>query len=759
MTPMKGNAILFAAACAICSASPAWSQQAVANGQANQSNDQSAQANSTLSEVVVTAQFRSENIMQTPLSIQAVSGAQLAASNVTNVHRLQSVAPNLIISGAAGAQASFYIRGVGVESTNGGSDPAVGLNVDGVSITRPSGINAQFYDLDRVEVLNGPQGTLYGRNTTGGAINVLHARPNLARDSGYVEVGGGTYSTFKTDGALNLPVNDKVGLRAAFQTVYHDGYLSYGADNEASKAGRLSFLAKPNEQFTFYVAGDWYQNNAQGNSYAPACTATTVATPGASCDTFDLSRRRSYLDPSFTALYPTVPIPAPQTSHLNDTTKGVQAQGDYKVDFGTLTLISSYRKTDFNTLTPLGGMMFAQDGDLSTVTDELRFTTPTDHRLYGTAGIYYLLDIWDANGNNPGGENYLPLSATPSLSYYYKSYDSNTLSKAAYADGTLRLVDGLRVFGGLRYTEETKSYIGFQTYPNRKNLTLNINSRSTTDKVTYRAGFEWEPVRDLIFYASDATGFHSGGFFLTTLPKNSFAPEQIQAYTIGTKAALLDHRLKLTLEGFDWEYDNRQVSQIGVDPTGVIVFITTNAARSTDRGFEATADLRVGESTNFNADILYLDTNNTNFVTSSAAPASPSSACRSSSASGGFYSVDCSGTPLLKAPRWTLNFGAVQTIPLSDGARVVLRGQVRYMTSYYLQPTYMPFDVQPAYATGDLGVEYHDANDLWTVAMRVTNINNQIIRTNDFNGANGYPVSAYRLAPPRVFELDVKRSF
>jgi iron complex outermembrane receptor protein len=199
----------------------------------------------TLEEVIVTAARREQSVQTASLDISVVSGDTLARSGVAQAADLANVVPGLSIS-TGGSAVSTYLRGVGNYATDASAESAIAYSINGVYIARPSGIGSIFFDLERVEVLKGPQGTLYGRNATGGAINLITRQPTQ-EFSGDVSVDVGNYDLHRFAGAVSGGVTDTLALRFAGQYTKHNGYLTDGYDDEDSRAGRLTALWKPND--------------------------------------------------------------------------------------------------------------------------------------------------------------------------------------------------------------------------------------------------------------------------------------------------------------------------------------------------------------------------------------------------------------------------------------------------------------------------------------------------------------------------------
>jgi iron complex outermembrane receptor protein len=194
-------------------------------------NPEQSQDQGRIEDIVVTASRRAENVQRAALSIQALTSETLARANVSRPEDLASIAPGVQI-GSAGPYAQAYVRGVGNYATNSFAESPIAFNLDGVYISRAWATRGMFYDLDRVEVLKGPQGTLYGRNASGGAINVITAKPKLGSVSGFIEGQVGNYNLWQGTAAVNLPIGETVAIRASGQVIDRDGYLSDGYDDD-----------------------------------------------------------------------------------------------------------------------------------------------------------------------------------------------------------------------------------------------------------------------------------------------------------------------------------------------------------------------------------------------------------------------------------------------------------------------------------------------------------------------------------------------
>ncbi|WP_375382964.1 TonB-dependent receptor plug domain-containing protein [uncultured Sphingomonas sp.] len=231
---------------------------------------QAAPTSQGLTDIVVTAQRRSENLQRAAVAVDVVSGSDIAAAGVTQVARLNEQVPALTVEPTSTGNLIF-IRGVGNFTVTPNSDPAVAFNYDGVYVGRPTGSTGVFFDLERVEVLKGPQGTLYGRNATGGAINVIPVQPKIGELSGYGTVSYGDYNALIAEAAINLPIGDKGAIRISANRSQHDGYLSDGGSDERLTSGRIQLKAELTPDITVRVAGDYSHSGGFGSSVSYVC--------------------------------------------------------------------------------------------------------------------------------------------------------------------------------------------------------------------------------------------------------------------------------------------------------------------------------------------------------------------------------------------------------------------------------------------------------------------------------------------------------
>ncbi|WP_277983255.1 TonB-dependent receptor [Sphingomonas faeni] len=723
-----------------------------------------------LQDIVVTAQRRSENLQRAAIAVSVVSSDALARLNVTQSSQLTTLVPALQVA-SSGSSNLFYLRGVGTFAVNSFSDPAIAFNYDGVYVGRPSATTGVFYDVERVEVLKGPQGTLYGRNATGGAINILPARPKTDQNAGDFSATLGSYDTVVLQGAANIVLSPDAALRISGTYSKHDGYLSDRTNDEDGKGARVQLLVRPTGNLTLRVAGDYYKAGGLGGGASLVATRNPLT--GAITPT-TLSRGVGLYDPRVQTVFgqqysfqlgrtlqPLSPGPSQNSEFW-----GVNAEINWTTSAGTLTVIPAYRRADVNSVNAVTSFASLFDEKTSQKSVEARFASPdTGFFRYLLGGFYYHEKSDTAD-----------VFAQQTLNNFLGG-KLDTTSYAAFGRVTLAFTDKLRLSGGLRYTDDRKSVDGASqtliavclaascpngyvlpyartaaatisslglfgpfpspapafssVYANPANPTSIVGSNTAVlnleqknSRVTWRAGVEYDVAERSLLYASVETGYRGGGFSFSVDPtRQQYRPESIQAYTIGSKNRFFDNRLQLNLEGFYWRYKNQQIAHLGVDSSGASTFFTENIGTSRNYGAEAEAQFLVTSNTLLSANVQYLNAKYTQFSYTSPSP--PPTRCAVNTPTGSsIATIDCSGLKALRAPEWTMNLGARQTIPIGSG-KIILQGDARYQSTSYVGFELLDIQRQTGYWTGQASATVSPDGDAWSVTAFVNNIGNQ----------------------------------
>ena len=757
-----------------------------------------ADGESGLTEIIVTAQQRGENLQKAAVPVSVVTGEDLRKAGIVSVDTLQKNVPALQVGN--GSTGNFiFIRGVGTFSISPTSDPAVAYNYDGVYVGRSGSTTGAFFDLERVEVLKGPQGTLYGRNATAGAINVLPTQPRLGEFSGYATAGYGNYDAYNVEGAVNVAAGDNAGLR--FSGIYsqHDGYLRDGTSSDKTLGLRGQVKVELDSRLTVRIGADFAHQGGSGTAssyigrfaFSPAAGAF-VFTPS------NLPVSEGLYTPAAQAFRRTGAAgsiagrfndPLSIRQYVDSDLYGVSAHIDYETSIGTFSLIPAWRHSLRDILSANAAQQIGNTSEADQTSLEARLVSPSGGTIDYILGAYYFSeDIDDDVHNTAGSQASFQITKT------------RTRSPSAYGRLTFHATDTLRFSGGVRYTQDKKRFASatralqllctipaasggcpnvallpyttsFDLQPVRPaaNLaTLPIangalvrrvetaaKGQFNDSKVTYRGAVEFDVAPRSLLYASIETGFRAGGFN----PDAAYGPENITAYTIGSKNRFLNNRLQINIEGFYWKYRDQQLSFLGINSVGSVGLLTRNIGRSIAKGIEVEALGQVTPTTLLRANLQYLDSKYKSFTY--VTPARPYTGCAttpSASPSGAPFTVNCAGFPLFNAPKWTVNLGAQQSFALSDDLELVLDADTQYRSSRSTNFTFTPQDFEGRTWVSNAQASLIVDEGRWSVTAFVRNIENNRYQT----FATGVPASNLYVsinAQPRTYGLKVGTRF
>lgn len=640
-----------------------------------------------IQEVVVTAQKRSENLQDVPVSVTALSGDALTARGVTNVTGLNNLAPGLrVSSGDAAANPKIFIRGVGLSDFNPNSSSGVGIYVDGVYVSSPLAQMAGFFDIGQIEVLRGPQGTLYGRNTNGGAVNVTTKRPTHTF-SAEAAAEYATYNAVNLTGAVSGPViEDVLSVRAAGQVVRDDG-TTYnrvtGNDVNATDywAIRLSALYTPHEDVEalfqvnrFVNRGDATQPQhralfpftAEATGPDGFCAPTAYGS-GLCGDAFGYSDT----DGDDRAL------DANAEGKDKIDLFGASAQVDW--DLGAISLVSvtayswahrnAFENTDSSPNQMLEINYLARQNQF---TQELRLQSndSADGRLKWVAGGYYMDETVEDASTQDVLRDLRPLfpdgfSLADSVAAFSYPYTQKTKSYAFFGQADYQLAERLTATVGLRYSADEKSFDYRSQAEGGLIVLLTSQQEKTFSAWSGRLGLRYEVNDDLNLYATYNRGFKSGGFFggLATTPEEliPYDNEQLDAYEVGLKSELFDRRVRLNMSAFYYDYQDQQVFAQALR-NGLTVLVLDNAANSEVYGAEIEATARLSENLSIDAGLSLLD-----------------------ATYGEYFSEgdDFTGNRLPQSPEVTFNAAANYRHPLPQGGELVGSLDAAYSSKVY----------------------------------------------------------------------------
>ena len=632
-----------------------------------------------IGDIIVTARRRNETLQTTPVAVTAIAPAQLEGAAALTIGDLQGAAPNVLITvqSTGAATANISIRGIAFADVDKSFDPAVGVNIDGVYIGTSTGQMLDFFDIESIEILRGPQGTLFGRNTIAGVMNIRRSRPT-GEWSGKFEAGLASYDQFTARGVVNVPVIPGL-LAAKFFEMHSDGSGYYkqigtgkhrgGSNNENFGA---SFLLTPSDSFDALLTLE-----KQVQDFDPV-NGSLTQTGDVFCPFVPVC------DGSITEdIYTVFPV--------NPTIGRYRAPAatlEMNLDTGPVRFISitSYRESkelqqqDFAT----AGLYLAHRRQkYRQFSQELRGSGKISDSFDYVAGLYYFDSKYNLLQDTTVFGGPTPLQDTTGKSESY----------AAFIDLNWEIFDRVRLSGGGRYTHDKKqmqtTVVGAFTGP---------DASKSWSKFTPKVGLDYRPTDDLMIYGSWSRGYRSGGFngrglsFVSaTTP---YDPETVDAYELGLKSEFWDRKIALNIAGFYTDYKDIQQSTTITLAGGVgNETIVTNAASAKIKGVEVDLTLRPVRALTINSSFGYTHSKFGGFVTSQPV-------------TGVAFPVqfDLSDVDLIYAPKITFSINGEYALPVALGAvngEIKLNAGYRYLSRYDQQIAADPATPVPATVTPD----------------------------------------------------------
>lgn len=722
---------------------------------------------SSLQEIIVTAEKRSTSLQDTPIAMDAFAGDDIRRSAISDISGLTRLAPDLQML-QTDRTLQLSIRGVSSLDVSSSSDPALTVSLDGEYINSGTAINAALFDLERAEVLRGPQGTLYGRNSTAGALNLIAAKPVLSEYSGYVTAGYGNFDAKHGEAAFNLPFGDEVAVRVSLfhddHAGYRDNHPAIDGDDANTSAARISLLAKPNDRLTAYVAGEFVdQDQGQVAQYGVAVNGST---PGLVAYTNpDNPAQSSFIPSQSTFAYDPSRFPLSTNGSFQSHQYALRGRLDY--DFGPATLtyvggsryIRSGEVQEYDGLAPGDGVHYIANDpsmDSHTQSHELRLSSAASSPLIWQTGVFFFRETQSVVQSLYATNFQIP--PFPAAGTYVNTFyrpDLKDTSPAVFGQMTIPVVDDtLSVTAGIRYTSDKKSGTFYNCPFNFGNYLIGnvtalpgLNCTGVTitpqsfsgSKVTWSTGIDWHPSIGHLVYGKISSGYKAGGFDNA----GSFSPESLIAYEIGSKNEFLDRKLQFNTDVFYYDYTNQQV-QVFLNPT--IAFTTQNAGASRIYGLETDTHYQLSAVDRLNLTANYLNAKFTKYEGSY------------STLSGTAYPANLADHQPPLAPRFVFSFGYDHTFSLGDSGTLIADGAIRYTTSYFLSVDNWASDRQGGYSRTDLGLEYNSPNKSLSVRGYVHNLEDKIVKT---RAAYINPPSEYvfEFGDPRTFGVQVTKKF
>ncbi len=759
-------------------------------------------------EIIVTAQNRKENVQNVPIAISVISAKALAEAGITDFTSVSRVAPVLDITTDTN-NTRVTLRGVGTLSNNEAQDQSIVVNIDGEYINRPTILNAALFDLDRVEVLRGPQGTLYGRNSTGGAVNFITRKPGDV-----FEVDGsasyGNYNQVKLNAGVDVPLGNNAAIRVTGFYNAHDGYTFHPntpfsptssftpsannrSDSDNTGGGRVSFRFNPTGNVKINVSAEHVESNfiPQDEAYADLTTAAnnpgttpgvcgngwgSVGTdPGGNTECVPKNtnalasiNRQSYVSPTT------------GVGHEHQISTALRGRIAWDFGLATLTYTGGYRYTDDTNLITLSpSYVFTHFGEtVKTQSHELRLNGEISGVKW-QAGVFYFREIQTSNG---GLWNPFLFQNGFYINYFQHPTDSQSIS--GFGQVEIPVTDKFTFVGGGRYTNDVRNG-QWNNYSNAIGLgavgigpvnlsTANFVSPYCTGalanpfhapdflfcqspnpetlhysggKFTWMADINYKPDNRTLIYAKVSTGYKAGGFDGTG---HTFAPENNTAYEGGTKLSLGDRgQHTLNVAGFYYNYKDLQNDVLLNPQLGAQTFTAGGAKLY---GVEVEANLRPTHDDTITASVNWLHATYSSFLASV-----------NYYGESGTYAptVNLSGNRLPQAPGWLLTLGYDHTFQLGDAGTLTTSLYERYKGDYYLDFYNYNDSHQGGHTWTELSAEYKTANKHLTIQAYVRNLENY--RSLVYAGNTVVPGQAniynWGFSAPRTFGLRLGYNF
>ncbi len=738
-------------------AGPAFAQEAAtppapSDAAAEQSQTDATASTGGIGDIVVTAQRREERLQDVPIAITALSQEALTQGDVRDITRLANFTPGLTF-GQSGFDTRPGIRGVRTDAVDGNGDTTVGFYIDDVYQSLAVQASHPFVDVARVEVARGPQGTLFGRNTFGGAISIVNAVPGKEPEAG-IDITLGNYNRVQTKAFASVPLSETLGLRIAGMAETRDPYVENvvlpGNDIYDRKTGYLRGTLRwtPTDQLEVILRGTyWHEGGTGAGAYGykqggllvdPATgLGSLTGTPlyfytankdgVADVNGFDVGRRLS------TGPYQWESAFRPR-ARLNEYAGNAQIRWSNDTIF--LRSITSYQtfKYQSNTGEAIGSpdTEYLQDRNTKTLTQEVQIGGVEAKPFSWVVGAFYYRDRYFDQFflTSPGYDFFAPNNL-------------RTDSIAGYAQGSLYVTDALRLTAGGRYTRDKKginasSFDSFSDYGTAAN-------RATFERFTWRLGAEFFMSRGNLLYASVSTGFRSGGFNVAALTVPGLSPtfglERVTAYEVGSKNRFLDDRVQLNLSAYYNAFKDLQIqSQFPLPaPSTSVISAVLNAGAARAYGLEAEAVVKPVPALTLNATATLQNAKFTDF---------------------GFFGrpsrfypnqqLDFRGNRIPRTPPYKITVGAAYDIAVPDVGTFTPRAAAVFSDSFYNTDYNTPIDRQKAYQTVDASFGYTTPDDRITLEAFVTNLTNKAVLNYGAFGS-GTLITSYE--QPRFYGL------
>lgn len=734
-----------------------------------------------LEEVMVYAQKRVESLQDVPISVTAIPGESIQEGEIMSIQDVASITPNFTVTQFNIGEPQYFIRGIGSTNDSAGSDPAVGTFIDDVYIGRTGGASMDLYDLERIEVLRGPQGTLFGKNVVGGAVSIYTLKPSQDF-SAKLGATVGNYGQHIYRGLVTGGLTDTIAGKFSFSQSERDGYvenvldgLDYGGADNLSMRGQLLF--QPSDSVEVLFGADYSTDDQIGNCrnvnnldlhnplglavfYPPVIAATTGG---------DIRKCASS-------------VPAYQKRDV----WGSLLRIDWSMEVATLTSLTAYREADYKWSEDLAGMPLgttpfnlvdqAQEAS-DQISQEFRLTSDSDGTLDWLVGLFYMKENVDRHENFIGSfgapiaaQGFVLLNGDVTF-----SQDNSTQSYAAFGQVNWHITDSLTWSVGGRWAKDKKDIdqsltsqenpafdIGLLTLLNHPNprVVLGIPANGPSDLIGYittgnpallktpyavtadnswsqfvpSSSLNWQVADNHLVYFTYSEGYKSGAFQSTTTSPNAattpLEPELATNYEIGYKGEFANNRLRLGVSAFTMDYKDLQVYRL------VGSLLVGANAQATSKGVEVDASALLTENWLLNATYGYLDATYDTFTDGL---------------------VDYSGNQLPRSPENQFSVSTSYTMNFSSGSTMEFQVGYSYSDGFYFDPSNAPATYEDGYGLLDARLGFYSEDGHWELSGWARNITDEEFRTHTILSNIAGTVDLWNL--PRTYGVSVAYNF
>lgn len=704
-------------------------QVAAAPAGTKQAASAAAQPSNELAELIVTARKRSESLQKVPVAVSVVSGDLVRQQNRNNVTDLISMIPSVDLRPQpSNKDVDLLIRGLGTITTSAGVEATVSTVVDGVVLARPGQMVSDLLDLDRIEVLRGPQGTLFGKNASAGVINIVTKNPT-PEPGGYLEGSYYEGDQYRLTGVANGEIiKDVLSGRLAAVTSSYKGnitnlYNGSTVNGFRSEGARAKLLYTPTNKLSILFGADYMYTNS---SFAPEVylTNSNVAYPSGRV-TFNNNLLAALANEGITPHFGNTQISLDTQPNDKDLSAGVFAQADYTFGDYTLTSITAYRywrnvqRQDidvFSGLTSLTPTKLADLGHVRTrqYSEELRLSSPKGGFIDYVIGAYFL--------HAPDKEDYrrdtTQLTSSGLVSNYgFNKFGATATNYSVFGEANINFTESFRAIAGLRLVRDNLRFYTdrFSTSPTPVPGVQPSFAASGSTKVTDyadRLGLQYDVNSDIHTYVTYSRGYKGPAynvfFNMNALQTNKLNPETSNDFEVGVKSSLFERRAQLDIALFDDKVSNYQANEPDI-VAGTVVTRLINAGKVSTKGVEVDLAARATEDLTLNANYAYVDAKIDRFNCPPGAAAS----------------CDVNGKPLPFAPKNKLTLGAQYVAYSSDRFRVELSSHYSYQSSQQNSITQTPDTVSPGYGIWNAALALTDQKLDWSARLMVFNILNK----------------------------------